>query len=122
MSSGSRIMYIEYKGDGLAGDARIGRVTFSKSGKSIYYRGKSFASLRGDGYKANYFDEATGENYWISGPRRDGGDTLYPGVVAIDDDVREEYWRDIRGLPDLAHLPSFKSPGKYTRRGRGTSE
>ena len=33
----SRIMYIEYKGDGLAGTAWIGRVTFSRSGKMLYY-------------------------------------------------------------------------------------
>ena len=38
----SRIMYIEDKSNGLVGEARIGRVTFSKSGKTIYYKGKSF--------------------------------------------------------------------------------
>ena len=32
----SQIMYIEYKGDGLAGPARIGCVTFSQSRKTIY--------------------------------------------------------------------------------------
>jgi len=33
----SRIMYIESKAGGLTGPARIGRVTFSKSGATIYY-------------------------------------------------------------------------------------
>jgi len=32
----SRIMYIENKSSGLSGPARIGRVTFSKSGKTVY--------------------------------------------------------------------------------------
>jgi hypothetical protein len=33
-----RIMYIESKAGGLAGgEARIGRVTFSKTGQTIYY-------------------------------------------------------------------------------------
>ncbi|AGA25898.1 hypothetical protein Sinac_1519 [Singulisphaera acidiphila DSM 18658] len=92
-------MYIEYKGDGLAGPARIGRVTFSQTGATLYYGGKSFQSLKG-GYKANYFDVESGERYWISGPRRDGQDALYATHVKpeIDEDVREEYLRDIRGL------------------------
>ncbi len=93
-----RIMYIEYKGDDLTGPARIGRVTFSKTGRTIYYRGRSFRSLKGQGFKANYYDVETGENYWISGPRRDGADRLYGErtPVEIDDDVREAYWREIR--------------------------
>lgn len=77
MSKSTRIMYIEYKGDELTGPARIGRVTFSKTGSTIYYGGKSFQSLKGSGFKANYYDVETGEKYWISGPRRDGTDALY---------------------------------------------
>jgi hypothetical protein len=52
-------MYIEQKIE-LTGPARIGRVTFSKSGKTIYCRGQIFQSLKGRGYKSNYFDMATG--------------------------------------------------------------
>ncbi|MCA1629632.1 MAG: 1-deoxy-D-xylulose-5-phosphate synthase, partial [Acidobacteria bacterium] len=59
-----RIMYIEYKGDGIVGAARIGRVSFSKTGKSLYYGGKEFLSLAGSGFKANYFDAETREHYW----------------------------------------------------------
>ena len=95
----SRIMYIESKAEGLTGPARIGRVTFSKSGVTIYYRDQSFRSLKGTGFKSNYYDVETGDHYWISGPRRDGQDQLYVTntAVHIDEDVREEYWRDIRG-------------------------
>jgi hypothetical protein len=42
----------------------------------------------------------TGEEFWISGPRKDGQDRLYPEstqAVEVDADVAEEYWRDIRG-------------------------
>ena len=97
----SRIMYMEYKGGGLTGPARIGRVRFSKTGKSIYYRDQKFQRLKRGGYKANYFDAATGEEYWISGPRKDGLDRLYGErqPVEIDEDVREEYWLTIRNLP-----------------------
>jgi hypothetical protein len=98
----SRIMYLESKAGGLSGPARIGRVTFSKSGKTVYYRGRAFQSLSGQGFKANFFDAETGEHFWISGPRRDGADRLYGGAVPveIDADVRVEYWTDIRSQPD----------------------
>lgn len=100
----SRIMYIEDKSGGLIGPARIGRVTFSKTARTIYYRGRSFQSLKGLGFKANYYDVETGDHFWISGPKRDGGDALYGGrtPTEIDDDVHEEYWRDIRQQPDRA--------------------
>lgn len=98
----SRIMYIECKSGGLTGPARSGRVTFSKTGKTIYYGGRTFQSLKGRGFKSNYVDVESGEEYWISGPRRDGADRLYGERtgVEIDEDVRVEYWRDIRGMPD----------------------
>src|SRR2546429_3649259 len=98
----SRIMYIENKANGLTGPARIGRVRFSKAGKTLYYRGQTFKSLKGRGFKANYCDVETGEEYWISGPRKDGADRLYGERIAveIDEDVREEYGRKIRGMPD----------------------
>jgi len=93
----NRIMYIEHKVS-LTGPARIGRVTFSKTGRTLYYRGQTFQGLRGRGFKANYYDVQTGEPYWISGPRRDGADRLYGGStpVEIDEDVRKEYWSTIR--------------------------
>jgi len=96
-------MYIESKAGGLNGPARIGRVTFNKTGRTLSYKGKSFQSLKGAGFKANYRDTATGDRYWISGPRRDGLDRLYGKsalVVEIDDDVREEYWTEIRKKPE----------------------
>lgn len=91
----SRIMFIEDKSDGLEGPARIGRVTFSKTGKSMEYAGRTFQSLKGSGFKANYFDIETGDPFWISGPRKDGADRLY-GQITTDVDVAGEYWRDIR--------------------------
>lgn len=95
----SRIMYIECKGGGLVGSARIGRVQFSKTGKTLYYGGKEFRSLKGSGFKANYYDVETLEHYWISGCKKDGRDRLYGErlPIEIDEDVREEYWTEIRG-------------------------
>ncbi|WP_444901368.1 hypothetical protein ACJJIG_17630 [Microbulbifer sp. SSSA007] len=91
--SRSKIMYIEDKSGGLEGEARIGRVYLSKSGKTLYYRGMKFQSLKGSGFKANYFEVESGDHYWISGPRKDKNDHLYGGNsgVEIDNDVHEEY-------------------------------
>jgi hypothetical protein len=96
-----RIMYIECKAGALVGHARIGRVAFSQSGRTLYYRGRRFQSLKGAGFKSNFYDVDTGEDYWISGPKRRGGDALYGGAtpIEIDDDVREEYWSDVRNEP-----------------------
>jgi hypothetical protein len=97
----TRIMYIERKADSLNGPARIGRVAFSKSGRTVEYRGQKFQKTKSGG-KWNHFDVETGDHYWISGPRKDGRDRLYAQStqpVEIDDDVREEYWTEIRGLP-----------------------
>jgi len=96
-------MYIEYKGNSLTGEARIRRVQFSKSLKSIRYDDKLFISLKGAGYKSNFYDEETGEEYWISGCKKDGTDRLYNenAPILIDEDVQEEYWREIRDKPQM---------------------
>ncbi|HYN26239.1 MAG TPA: hypothetical protein VES69_14525, partial [Pyrinomonadaceae bacterium] len=60
MAHRTRIMYIEFKGDGLVGPARIGRVTYSKTGESLTYGGREFGSLKGTGFKANFAEVETG--------------------------------------------------------------
>ena len=110
-----RIMYIENKSaqpqgsHGVVGPARIGRVTFSKTGKSLHYKGRTFQSLKGSGFKANYYDLETGDQYWISGPKKNGADGLYgPRPTPIDEEVREEYWTLIRKQPNKKHLKTTK--------------
>lgn len=111
----SRIMYIESKAEDITGPGRIGRVTFSKSAKSLYYRGRLYQSLKGSGFKANYFDSQTGEHYWISGCKKDGTDHLYGGTIEIDDDAREEYWTEIRKMPERKQIRVIRGAGKYNR-------
>jgi len=113
-------MYIEYKGDDIVGPGRIGRVTFSKTSKTLTYRGVELATLAGVGYKANYFDVETGDHYWVSGCRMDGNDSLYPSVVDIDADVQEEYWTQIRELPANVGQTQFRSHGKHSFGARHT--
>ncbi len=102
----SRIMYIELKthdgGHDDRGPARIGRVTFNRTGKTIRYRGRRFQKGGTDAC-ANYHDVDTGEGYWISGPKKNGQDR-YPwgsgAPVKIDENTREEYWTEIRNQPE----------------------
>ena len=101
-----RIMYIEYKGGGLAGPGRIGWVEFSRSRRSYYYGGKKF--LKVIGYKHNCIRE-DGARYWISGPRRDGRDRLYGGMVEVDADARQQYWTEIRKQPQNVNLKCYRS-------------
>jgi hypothetical protein len=97
----SRIMYIESKAGGVQAPAHIGRVTFSKSGATLYYAGRSFQGLKGIGVKSNYFCVESDERYWIAEPRQDGQDNLSATGVTpeVDADVHDEYWAKIRGLP-----------------------
>ena len=87
-------MYIEAVGDRQrTKSARIGRVSLSKTGKTLYYGGRS---LEGMG-RAWYRDAESGDQYWIQDARADGHDRhgkhkrgSYP--IEIDEDVRDEYW------------------------------
>ena len=84
--------------------ARIGLVRFSNTGRTLYYDGRVL-SRPGQGW---YTDTATGELFHIATARRDGLDRSegrkrgsFP--VQIDDEVREQYWAQIRGTPERAH-------------------
>ncbi len=98
-ANATQIMYIELKsGHGDHGPARIGRVSFSKTGRTIYYGDKKFLAIGGSGISGNYIDVDTNEEYWISGPKKDGKDRHWAGggTIYIDKDVADEYWSDIR--------------------------
>jgi hypothetical protein len=95
-------MYIENKSESLSGEARIGMITFSKTMRSMFYDGKEFLKIK-SGFKHNCIEVESGEEYWISGCKKDGCDRLYGEKVPvyIDEDIREEYWTTIRNLPEL---------------------
>ncbi len=97
-------MYIERKAGSVCGEARIGRVTFSKTLRTMYYDGKEFIKVK-SGFKHNCIEISTQEEYWISGCKKNGDDTLYSGNVPIeiDEEVREEYWTFIRNTPELKY-------------------
>lgn len=92
-SAKRRVMYIENKDGDLDGaSARIGRVEFSKSGLTIHYRGRKLRRSKERGISGNYFDEETGEEYWVSGVKKRGSNTHWAQFVevAVDEDAKEE--------------------------------
>ncbi len=64
-----RVMYVELRSGygNNDGPAWIGWVHFSKTGRTVYYRGKTLRRIIGGGVGSNHVDIATGEEYWVSG-------------------------------------------------------
>ena len=84
--------------------ARIGRVGRSKTGRTLYYRGRTLKGLGQPWYR----DVETGERFHMQRAREDGldrseGRTRGSFPVDIDDDVRTEYWKQIRREPKRDH-------------------
>lgn len=91
-----RVMYVESKGDDIDGArGRIGWVTFSKSGQTVYYRDKVLKKIKGGGISGNFYDESTGQEFWVSGVKKKGANAHWAEStkVAIDDDAVDEYRR-----------------------------
>ena len=98
----TRVMYVERKAGSVVGEGRIGRVRFSKTMRTMYYNGMEFIKTS-RGFKHNCIEQGSNEEYWISGCKKDGNDTLYGGYIPIpiDEDARTEYWTSIRNKPEL---------------------
>jgi hypothetical protein len=103
-----RVMYVEDKSGDLDGEGRIGWVELSRSRRSFRYAGRELLKLK-SGYKYNCVDVETGKHFWVSGPRKDGADKLYGGIVHIDDDARVEYWTKVRDRPDLVDRDRYRA-------------
>lgn len=106
-------MWVECKTGGLVGPARIGWVEVKDRGKRIDYAGKTFRSLGGMGFKSNFYEVESREEYWISGCRKDGRDALYGTEAEVDEDALDEYWVKIRNLPEKKSVNRFRALGKY---------
>ena len=88
------IVYVELKTDySDDGPAWIGRASYSKSRRTIYFNGKAFFSLGGSGTIGNYRDIETNEQYWISGVKKNQEDRHWAGSgkISIDKDEVENY-------------------------------
>lgn len=86
------LRYIELK-SGYADDgpAWIGRVKISRTGNTIYFNDHAYQKCRG--ISGNYVDIETGEEYWISGVKKDGTDRHQggSGKIVMDTKVVDQY-------------------------------
>ena len=85
-------MYVENKdGDIDGADGRIGWVSFSKTGQTVYYRGREL--LKAGGVRGNFLDLATREEYWVSGVKKRGSNAHWAESISvvIDSDAWEAY-------------------------------
>lgn len=89
----SKIMYIENKSKGHHGLAWIGFAEFSKSGQTVYFDGKALKKLKICGISGNHFDIETGEEYWVSGVKKNGQNRhqFGGGKIMIDKKSIDEY-------------------------------
>ncbi len=95
----AEIKYIELKSRLSNNEnAWIGLVSFSKSGKTIYFNGKAFQSLNGLGINGNYYDLENGDEYWISGVKKDMTDRhkFDGGKIYVEKRILSEYLQIIR--------------------------
>ena len=96
----TRIMYVELKtGFDNDGPAWIGRVQISKTGRTLYYRDKTLRRIPGGGIRGNHDDIETGDEYWVSGVKRNRANRPWAGTgpVVIDEEVRQEYEQLTKG-------------------------
>jgi hypothetical protein len=99
-------MYIELKtGYSGNGPAWIGKVEFSKSGQTIYFDNKAIKKLKNPGISANHFDIETGDEYWVSGVKKNGSDRHYGGGRIM---VDRKSIQDYLSLVDFAEIDERK--------------
>ena len=115
----TEIRYLELKDNGCNhnGTAWIGKVKLSKTGKTIYFNDKAFRKNAGGniGGISNYYDVETGEQYWISGVKRDGTDRHWAGSgkILIGKNIVDNYLNEIGQTKLRANLQIVDIPEIY---------
>ncbi|MEN2399988.1 hypothetical protein GKZ90_0009380 [Flavobacterium sp. MC2016-06] len=117
-----KLMYIENKNPGHNGEAWICFIEFSKSGQTIYFDNKALKKLKTSGINSNHYDIETGQEYWISGVKKDGNDRhkFGRGIIKIDKNAIAEYLKIINqiDLPknkfEIVELDNFPNKERIT--------
>ena len=95
----TELKYIELKsGFSHNGPAWIGLVSFSKSGKTIYFDGKAFQRIGSDRTRGNFYDIESGDEYWISGVTKDMLDRhqFGNGKIFVEKRILKDYLQLIK--------------------------
>lgn len=89
-----RIVYIELKtGFSDNGPAWIAEVEYSKTGQTLYFDDRALKKLKIPGIGTNHFDIETGEDYWVTGVKKNGHNRHQygSGKIMIDSEIVDEY-------------------------------
>ncbi len=86
-----QIMYIEDKSDPNGrGEAWIGRVEFSKTRQTVYFNNQAFKKMESGGLSGNFYNLETGDEFWISGVKKNGQDRHWTGGGKINSEDQIE--------------------------------
>jgi hypothetical protein len=70
-----QIVYVELAtGTNHDGPAWIGKASRSKTGRTLYFNGRALQRLVRPGIAGNHYDIETGEEYWVSGVKKNQQD------------------------------------------------
>ncbi len=100
----TELKYIELiSGFTHTGPAWIGLVSFSKSGKTVYFDGKAFQRIGSDRTRGNFYDIESGDEYWISGVKKNMTDRhkFGGGKIFVEKRILNKYLQVI----DKTELP-----------------
>ncbi|WP_410565985.1 hypothetical protein [Amycolatopsis sp. cmx-4-61] len=96
-----RIMYLQLKTgyDTDRGPSWIAWVRFTKTWRTAYVHGRTLRRWPGR-YDANFVDVETGEEFWLSGPKRDRSDGRYSNArPVVERDAATPYAAFLAGGP-----------------------
>ncbi|MFJ2738408.1 hypothetical protein ACIO3O_01945 [Streptomyces sp. NPDC087440] len=96
-----RIMFVQLKTgyDTDRGPSWIGWVDFSKTWSTARFHERTLRRAEGM-FDANFHDTETGEEFWVSGPKRDRTDARYgPRAAEIEPDAADAYRAFLDGAP-----------------------
>ena len=94
----TELKYIELvNGFSHDGPAWIGLASFSKSGKTVYFDGKAFQRVGSDRTGGNFVDIESGDEYWISGVKKDMSDRhkFGGGKIFVEKRILNDYLQTI---------------------------
>ena len=100
----TELKYIELiNGFSHDGPAWIGLISFSKSGKTVYFDGKAFQRVGSDRTAGNFYDIESGDEYWISGVKKNMTDRhkFGGGKIFVEKRILSKYLKVI----DKTELP-----------------
>ncbi|MFD4371188.1 hypothetical protein [Streptomyces sp. NPDC058486] len=96
-----RIMFVHLKTGHPTdqGPSWIGWVDFSKTWSTAHFRGRTLRRTAGL-YDANFHDVDSGEEFWLSGPKRDRTDARYGRYAPeIEPAAADAYRAFLAGAP-----------------------